>query len=503
MFVQLEEEQAKGPPNPDPNQLVHIWVPKTPMWDFVEDKKSKPKPAPAKLIETAVEEESEQAKPPANPDPNQLVHIWVPKTPMWDYIEDKKSKPKPAPAKFIEMEEEEEQAKPPANPDPNQLVKIWVPKTPMWDYIEDKKSKPKPAPAKFVEMEEEEEEEQAKPAANPDPNPAVKIWVPKTPMWDDIKDKKAKPAPAKAKLMETSEETSEELTESNPEPSYFLEQSYLNKVAADFLKHPASDKINDAVTKLEEYTFLGLLENTLIPFIFGDDTDLVKDYYAQCAVQLGGKLIEDNESQNEIYNSLHEFCYKPNKEKVLFTVMQAYAHVFFKDLKECHDIWSMSGLERQADVVAGQINKLMAHMDGIDDYYDLHEHEITKENHADANPTDPATKAGLEAWLEDWNEVKSGWSGFKSGVRNLGGHLTNQVKNFDKAKTVMDESNLYNSILRQHKENILQSFAVTSKYADFYCDNQEEVAHHMRKSMDEWNRIMSEYMEVIRDDKFP
>jgi len=87
-------------------------------------------------------------------------------------------------------------------------------------------------------------------------------------------------------------------------------------------------------------------------------------------------------------------------------------------------------------------------MDGIDDYYDLHEHEITKENHADANPTDPATKARLDAWLEDWNEVKSGWSGFKSGVRNLGGHLTNQVKNFDKAKTVMDESNLYNSILR-------------------------------------------------------
>jgi len=29
------------------------------MWDFIEDKKSKPKPAPAKLIETAVEEESE------------------------------------------------------------------------------------------------------------------------------------------------------------------------------------------------------------------------------------------------------------------------------------------------------------------------------------------------------------------------------------------------------------------------------------------------------------
>ena len=110
MFVELEEEQAKGPPNPDPNPTVHIWVPKTPMWDFVEDKKSKPPPAPAKFIETAEEmEEAEgQAKGPPNPDPNPTVHIWVPKTPMWDYIEDKKSKPPPAPAKFIEMTEEEE-----------------------------------------------------------------------------------------------------------------------------------------------------------------------------------------------------------------------------------------------------------------------------------------------------------------------------------------------------------------------------------------------------------
>jgi len=140
-------------------------------------------------------------------------------------------------------------------------------------------------------------------------------------MWDYIEDKKSKPNPSPAKFVEMEEETSEELNESNPEPSYFLEQSYLNKVASDFLKHPASDKINDAITKLEEYTFLGLLENTLIPFIFGDDADLVKDYYSQCAVQLGGKLIEDNESQSEIYNSLHEFCYKPNKEKFLFTVM--------------------------------------------------------------------------------------------------------------------------------------------------------------------------------------
>ena len=67
----------------------------------------------------------------------------------------------------------------------------------------------------------------------------------------------------------------------------------------------------------------------------------------------------------------------------------------------------------------------------------------------------------------------------------------------------MNEADLYNSILRQHKENVLQSFSVTSKYADFYCANQAEVSHHMRKSLKEWNKIMSEYMEVVRDDNFP
>ena len=81
--------------------------------------------------------------------------------------------------------------------------------------------------------------------------------------------------------------------------------------------------------------------------------------------------------------------------------------------------------------------------------------------------------------------------------------MTNQVKGLDGVKATWDESNVYNSIIRQHKENVLQSFGVTSKYADFYCDNQAEVAHHMRKSLEEWNRIMAEYMEVTRDDKFP
>ena len=211
MFVELEESQAK--PNPDPNPLVHVWVPKTPMWDFVEDKKAKP--APAKFVEIGEQEgiemmeEEGQAKP--NPDPNPLVHVWVPKTPMWDFVEDKKAKP--APAKFVEigeqegveMMEEEGQAKP--NPDPNPLVHVWVPKTPMWDFVEDKKSKPAPAPAKFVEI--TETEGQAKP--NPDPNPLVHVWVPKTPMWDFVEDKKSKPAPAPAKLLELFEEMSEEM----------------------------------------------------------------------------------------------------------------------------------------------------------------------------------------------------------------------------------------------------------------------------------------------------
>ena len=154
-------------------------------------------------------------------------------------------------------------------------------------------------------------------------------------------------------------------------------------------------------------------------------------------------------------------------------------------------------------MVAGQIVKLMAHMDGIDDYYDLHEHEITKENHADANPTDPTIKARLDDWLDDWNEVRSGWSGFKRGVKNLGTHMTNQVKALDGIKNTWDETNIYNSILRQHKENVLQALSVTAKYADFYCDNQVEVAHHLRKSLEEWNHLMAEYMEVTRDDKFP
>ena len=132
--------------------------------------------------------------------------------------------------------------------------------------------------------------------------------------------------------------------------------------------------------------------------------------------------------------------------------MYAYAHVFFIDLKQCHDIWKMQGLKRQADTVVEQITKLSKHIDTLDDYYDLHEHEITKENKEDAHPTDPKTTAALDAWVEDWNEVKSGWSGLKSGVRNLGTHITDQVKKYDVKKTQMNEADLYNSILRCTKK---------------------------------------------------
>merc|ERR1719151_519359 len=52
--IEMMEEEGQAKPNPDPNPLVHVWVPKTPMWDFVEDKKAKP--APAKFVEIGEQE---------------------------------------------------------------------------------------------------------------------------------------------------------------------------------------------------------------------------------------------------------------------------------------------------------------------------------------------------------------------------------------------------------------------------------------------------------------
>ena len=50
---------------------------------------------------------------------------------------------------------------------------------------------------------------------------------------------------------------------------------------------------------MSDYTYLGLLRNTIAPFLFGDDTDMVRDY-AQCSLELGPKKVEDMETQNEI-----------------------------------------------------------------------------------------------------------------------------------------------------------------------------------------------------------
>ena len=90
-------------------------------------------------------------------------------------------------------------------------------------------------------------------------------------MWDDIKDKKPKPS-----MLEMEEELNEfetpsmlemneELAEYETSPSVMLEQSYLNKVASDFLKHPSSEKISESVNLMSDYTYLGLLRNTIAP----------------------------------------------------------------------------------------------------------------------------------------------------------------------------------------------------------------------------------------------
>lgn len=83
-------------------------------------------------------------------------------------------------------------------------------------------------------------------------------------------------------------------------------------------------------------------------------------------------------------------------------------------------------------------------MDGVDDYYDLHEKQITTKGHEDANPTDPVTKAELDAWLADWNEVKSGWAGLKSGFQNLGSSVSKQVSKYDSVKSQWDPADAYN-----------------------------------------------------------
>lgn len=120
----------------------------------------------------------------------------------------------------------------------------------------------------------------------------------------------------------------------------------------DFLKHPVSDKVNEANILEEEYTFAGLVKNAVIPFLFGDEAENVKAASAQCKIQLGPKYQQDNKNQEEIYNFLHEFCWKNDPEKILLNVIAAYAHVFFKDLKECHDIWGIKGIGHLIDSVS-------------------------------------------------------------------------------------------------------------------------------------------------------
>ena len=258
---------------------------------------------------------------------------------------------------------------------------------------------------------------------------------------------------------------------------------------------------HELTNPLRGYEPTQLFLNTVDKLVFGDYYPELLKFRTQCIARNAAHVDTDLARAQKLNESLHDYCFKPNPEGKLFSVMHDVLEQYFRNWISCHDIWGDEKLERFFDYYFQFFNRLGDVMKKNEKDRDVERRiHITNAKTGTDRKDEVQTRVhrSIPELAADFQELNKSIKSVIDGLDSLHDGPLHHLRE------TMTSDDLYQKQKEIRTENLLQGIQITAEHASDFCREKMAVADFMNWSLKNWQELLHAINMVTSDDKtFP